>query len=173
MRVELTDYRELPKEGLTYDRLVSVGMLEHVGRDNYPLYMKTAASLLKEGGLFLLHFIDGQGEAENNPWMRKYIFPGGTLPSLREILSLAADCGFHVLDVESLRRHYEKTLLCWYRNFEAHREEILAMKGETFVRMWELYLCGCAAAFSVGHIDVHQVLMTKGINNSLPMTRWY
>lgn len=173
VRVELTDYRELPKEGLTYDRLVSVGMLEHVGRDNYPLYMKTAASLLKEGGLFLLHFIDGQGEAENNPWMRKYIFPGGTLPSLREILSLAADCGFHVLDVESLRRHYEKTLLCWYRNFEAHREEILAMKGETFVRMWELYLCGCAAAFSVGHIDVHQVLMTKGINNALPMTRWY
>lgn len=171
--IELTDYRDLPKEGRTYDRLVSVGMLEHVGRHNYPLYMETASSLLKEGGLFLLHFIDGMKETSSNPWMRKYIFPGGTLPSLREILSLAADCGFHVLDVESLRRHYEKTLLCWYRNFEAHREEILAMKGESFTRMWELYLCGCAAAFSVGNIDVHQVLMTKGINNALPMTRWY
>lgn len=148
-------------------------MLEHVGRGNYPLYMKTPASLLKQGGLFLLHFIDGQKERSHNPWMRKYILPGGALPSLREIVSLAADEDFHILDVESLRRHYEKTLLCWYRNFMARRDEVTAMKGEAFARMWELYLCGCAAAFHVGNIDIHQLLMTKGVNNTLPMTRWY
>ena len=171
--VELRDYRELPKEGIVYDRLVSVGMLEHVGRENYPLYLRAASRLLREGGLFLLHFIDGRGKDEANPWMRKYIFPGGTLPELGEIISLAAASGFHILDVENLRRHYEKTLLSWYHNFMVHRGTIAGMKGETFCRMWELYLTGCAAAFHVGHIDIHQVLMTKGVSNDLPLTRWY
>lgn len=105
--------------------------------------------------------------------MRKYIFSGGTLPSLREIVSPAAEEDFRLLDGESLRRHYEKTLLCWYGNFMKRRSEVVDMKGESFARMWELYLCGCAAAFHVGHIDIYQLLMTKGVNNTLPMTRWY
>lgn len=173
LSISLLDYRELTKEGRVYDRLVSVGMLEHVGRENYPLYMQTAASLLKQGGLFLLHFIDGKTAESSNPWMQKYIFPGGTLPTPGEIILLAVQCGFHVLDVESLRRHYEKTLLLWYKNFKARQKEIVLMKGLPFTRMWELYLAGCAAAFHVGRIDVHQILLSKGVNDDLPMIRWY
>lgn len=173
VQIELIDYRDLEQSGRTFDRIVSVGMLEHVGRSNYPLYMETAEHLLVEGGLFLLHYISGHDETVGNPWMRKYIFPGGTLPSLREIISLAYDNDFQVIDVESLRRHYYKTLMCWYRNFQGVRDRVIAAKGEEFARMWDLYLCGCAVSFFIGNIDVHQVLMTKGTNNELPMTRWY
>ncbi|MBS6105057.1 class I SAM-dependent methyltransferase, partial [Megasphaera sp.] len=108
-----------------------------------------------------------------NPWMRKYIFPGGTLPSLREIVSLAYDNDFQVIDVESLRRHYYKTLMCWFDNFQKVRDEVIAARGEEFARMWDLYLCGCAVSFYIGNIDLHQILMTKGSKNDLPMTRWY
>lgn len=80
--------------------------------------------------------------------MRKYIFPGGTLPTLAEIIKLGYDGDFHLLDVESLRRHYYKTLMCWYHNFQAVKDKVAAQRGETFVRMWDLYLCGCAAAFT-------------------------
>ena len=173
VQIDLIDYRDLIKEGRTYDRIVSVGMLEHVGRSNYSVYMETADHLLKDGGLFLLHYISGLDESVGNPWMRKYIFPGGTLPSLREIINVAYDCDFRVIDVESLRRHYYKTLMCWYDNFQKVHDQVAAERGEEFVRMWDLYLCGCAAAFYIGNIDLHQVLMTKGVNNELPMTRWY
>ena len=148
-------------------------MLEHVGRSNYPLYMETASHLLKDGGMFLLHYISGHDESIGNPWMRKYIFPGGTLPSLREIVSLAYDNDFQVIDVESLRRHYYKTLMCWFDNFQKVRDEVIAARGEEFARMWDLYLCGCAVSFYIGNIDLHQILMTKGSKNDLPMTRWY
>ena len=175
VHIELVDYRELTKQGRTFDRLVSVGMLEHVGRSNYPLYMQTCSRLLKDEGLFLLHYISGDNEVSSNPWIRKYIFPGGTIPSLREIISLSyePDAGFQTLDVESLRRHYYKTLMCWYRNFQKVRDKVMAERGERFCRMWDLYLCGCAAAFWIGNIDLHQVLFSKGTNNDLPMTRWF
>ncbi len=173
VHIDLIDYRDLLDKDIQFDRIVSVGMLEHVGRSNYPLYMEDASRLLKKGGMFLLHYISGHDEKVENPWMRKYIFPGGTLPSLREIISLAYDDDFQVIDVESLRRHYYKTLMCWYHNFEQVRDKVLAMKGEEFVRMWELYLVGCAVSFFIGNIDIHQVLMTKGTKNDLPMTRWY
>lgn len=173
VEIALMDYRDLEAQDRSFDRIVSVGMLEHVGRSNYSLYMETANHLLKPGGLFLLHYISGQDEAVGNPWMRKYIFPGGTLPSLREIIDVAYDFEFRVIDVESLRRHYYKTLLCWYHNFEKVRDRVAAERGQEFVRMWELYLCGCAVSFYIGNIDVHQLLMTKGNTNDLPMTRWY
>lgn len=173
VQIDLIDYRDLDSDERCYDRVVSVGMLEHVGRSNYSLYMETVSQLLKPGGMFLLHYISGLGEDVANPWMRKYIFPGGTLPSLREIVSLAYDHEFRVLDVESLRRHYYKTLMCWYDNFQKVRDQVIADKGEIFARMWDLYLCGCAVAFFIGNIDIHQILMTKGNNNDLPMTRWY
>ena len=173
VHLDLIDYRDLLDKDMQFDRIVSVGMLEHVGRSNYPLYMEDASRLLKDGGMFLLHYISGHDEKIDNPWMRKYIFPGGTLPSLREIISLAYDDDFQVIDVESLRRHYYKTLMCWYHNFEQVRDKVLEMKGEEFVRMWELYLLGCAVSFFIGNIDIHQVLMTKGTKNDLPMTRWY
>ena len=173
VQIDLIDYRDLVDEGRQYDRIVSVGMLEHVGRSNYTLYMETAEHLLKDGGMFLLHYISGHDESVGNPWMRKYIFPGGTLPSLREIVNLAYDNDFQIIDIESLRRHYYKTLMCWYHNFQGVRDQVAADKGEEFVRMWDLYLCGCAVSFYIGNIDLHQILMTKGTKNNLPMTRWY
>ena len=173
VHIELVDYRDLPDKGLTFDRIVSVGMMEHVGRQNYQTYFETANALLKDGGLFLLHSITGNDEQMSDSFMRKYIFPGGMLPSLRELVSIAYDHEFRVQDVESLRRHYYRTLMCWFKNFQAVHDQVTAKRGDEFVRMWDIYLAGCAAAFWIGYIDIHQVLMTKGINNELPMTRWY
>lgn len=171
--IELVDYRDLPDKEVTFDRIVSVGMMEHVGRSNYDTYMETANALLKDGGLFLLHSITGNDEGMRDSFMRKYIFPGGVIPSLRELIHIAYDHDFRVLDVESLRRHYYKTLMCWYHNFQAVHDQVRDARGDELVRMWDIYLCGCAAAFWVGYLDIHQTLMTKGINNELPMTRWY
>lgn len=173
LTVELMDYRDLPSLGMKFDRVVSVGMLEHVGRENYQLFMDSVSQIMNPGGLFLLHFISGLKEHEGDPWIKKYIFPGGMVPSLREMLSCAAEDDFHTMDVENLRLHYNKTLLCWEKNFAEHRDEILQMFDERFVRMWELYLCACAATFHNGIIDVHQILLTQGVQNGLPMVRWY
>lgn len=171
--VELMDYRDLAKSGRTFDRIVSVGMLEHVGRDNYELYIKNVDSVLKKGGLFLLHYISALQEHPGDPWIKKYIFPGGTVPSLREMIQILGNYNFYTLDVESLRRHYFRTLRCWSQNFNEHRDEINDMMGSEFTRMWDLYLNACAATFHNGIIDLDQILISKGINNDLPMTRWY
>ena len=127
--------------------------------------------MLKPQGLFLLHFISALKEHEGDAWIKKYIFPGGMVPSLREIINILPDFNFYTLDVESLRRHYNRTLLCWRSNSNAHREQIIEEKGIEFTRMWELYLASCAATFHNGIIDLHQLLLSKGVNNTLPMTR--
>lgn len=171
--VELLDYRDLPASGMKFDRIVSVGMIEHVGRENYPRFIDCMDKVLEPGGVFLLHFISSQKEHAGDPWIKKYIFPGGVIPSLREVIGLAGERDFHILDVENLRNHYNKTLLCWEKNFKEHEEEIRRMFDGEFVRMWNLYLCSCAASFHNGVIDLHQVLMSKGVNNDLPITRWY
>lgn len=173
LTVELMDYRDLPKSGYSFDRVVSVGMAEHVGRPNYQLFIDCVNAILKEGGVFLLHFISALKEHAGDPWIRKYIFPGGTVPSLREMLSCMAEDNFHTMDVENLRLHYNKTLLCWADNFHKHIEEERRMFDERFLRMWDLYLNSCAATFHNGIIDLHQILSTKGINNDFPMVRWY
>lgn len=173
LTVKRMDYRDLPKTGYKFDRIVSVGMVEHVGRDNYGNFLSCACSVLRPKGLFLLHFISALKEHPGDPWIKKYIFPGGVVPSLRELINAAADYQFYTLDIESLRRHYNKTLLCWNENFQKHRDEVQKMFDEKFVRMWELYLCACAATFYNGIIDLHQILFSKGVNNELPMTRWY
>lgn len=173
LSVELMDYRDLKKTKRTFDRVVSVGMLEHVGRDNYELFLSCIKHVMKPEGLFLLHYISAQKEHPGDAWIKKYIFPGGVIPSLREIVALCAEENFYILDIESLRRHYNRTLLQWDKNFNAHRREIEEKMGFEFARMWDLYLCACAATFNNGIIDLHQILMTKGVNNSLPMTRWY
>jgi cyclopropane-fatty-acyl-phospholipid synthase len=129
--------------------------------------------VLKPGGLFLLHFISSLKEHTGDPWIKKYIFPGGMIPSLREILSCASEDGFHTIDVENLRPHYNRTLLCWEKNYREHICEIREKFDEKFTRMWELYLSACAATFHNGIVDLHQVLFTKGINNELPLLRWY
>lgn len=173
LSVKILDYRDLPKEDWTFDRVVSIGMIEHVGRDNYNLFLSSVDAVLKPQGLFLLHYISALKEYPGDAWIKKYIFPGGMVPSLREIINLCTDYNFYTLDVESLRRHYNKTLLCWDENFNEHRTEIEKMMGLEFTRMWELYLCACAATFNNGVIDLHQILVSKRINNDLPMIRWY
>lgn len=173
LEVALMDYRDLPKMNRTFDRVVSVGMAEHVGRRNYQLFMDCAKKVLKPGGLFLLHFISALKEHAGDPWIKKYIFPGGVVPSLREMLSCAAEDDFHTLDAENLRLHYNRTLLCWDKNYREHMDQIREMFDERFVRMWDLYLAACAATFHNGIIDLHQVLFSNGINNDVPMVRWY
>ncbi|MBM6684973.1 class I SAM-dependent methyltransferase [Faecalicatena contorta] len=173
LKVELMDYRDLPKSGYTFDRVVSVGMVEHVGRANYQLFNDCVKAVLKDGGTFLLHFISALKEHAGDPWIKKYIFPGGTVPSLREMVSCMAEDDFHIMDIENLRLHYNKTLLCWADNFHRHMEEEKKMFDERFLRMWDLYLNACAATFHNGIIDIHQIVATKGINNDYPMVRWY
>ncbi len=146
VEIKLLDYRDLPDLKLSFDRVVSIGMIKHVGRDHYETFMKCVKSVLK---------------------------PGGVVPSLREILHIAGDQRFYTLDVESWRRHYNRTLLCWNENFQKHRGEAVKMFDERFARMWELYLCACAATFMNGIIDLHQILFTNDVNNELPMVRWY
>lgn len=173
LTVRQMDYRELEKSHLTFDRVVSVGMLEHVGRTNYECYVKNVNAVLKEKGLFLLHYISALKEYPGDPWIKKYIFPGGMVPSLREMIQLFGEYRFYTLDVESLRQHYYRTLRCWSHNFNQHLPEIEASMGAEFTRMWDLYLCSCAATFHNGIIDLHQILLSKGVNNTIPMTRWY
>lgn len=171
--VQLMDYRNLEKSNLEFDRIVSVGMAEHVGHANLPLFFKNVDSVLKESGLFLLHNITNLVETEGNKWITTYIFPGGYLPTLREELNIAADINFRTLDVESLRLHYMKTLEEWCKKFMNHLDEERDMFDDEFLRMWHLYLATCAAAFHYWDIDIHQILFSKGINNTLPMTRKY
>ena len=173
LTVELMDYMELEKSEWRFDRVVSVGMAEHVGRENYKLFTDCISHVLQPGGLLLLHFISELKEHPGDPWIKKYIFPGGVVPSLREMVSYLAEDGFHVMDVENLRNHYNRTLLCWEKNFKEHADEVREMFDEKFVRMWDLYLASCAATFHNGVIDIHQILASKGINNELPLVRWY
>ena len=173
LEVKLMDYRDLKNSDLKFDRVVSVGMLEHVGRDNYQLFIDCVNTVLKPHGLFLLHFISGLKEHPGDPWIKKYIFPGGVIPSLREIMNCLAEDNFHTLDVENLRNHYNRTLLCWEKNYKEHIDEVREMFDEEFVRMWDLYLSACAAIFHNGIIDIRQILVSKGVNNDLPIVRWY
>ena len=171
LEVKQMDYRDLKHSGMMFDRIVSVGMMEHVGRGSYETFMENVDAVLKPKGLCLLHFISALEEHEGDAWIKKYIFPGGVIPSLREIIQILPEFHFYTLDVESLRRHYNKTLLCWRENFNQCRDRVVAQKGEEFARMWELYLTSCAAAFQNGVVDIHQILVSKGVNNELPLNR--
>jgi len=173
LEVMLLDYHDLPKLKRKFDRVVSVGMLEHVGRENYSKFIKIVGKIMEPSGLFLLHYISGQVETQGDPWIKKYIFPGGLIPTLREIVDILPEEDFHVLDIENLRLHYYKTLMHWNDNFEKCKDQVREERGEEFARMWELYLCSCAAGFHNGVVSLHQILCSKGINNDLPMTRWY
>lgn len=171
--VKLMDYRELEKSKLKFDRIVSVGMLEHVGSANIPLYFKNVDKVLNPEGIFVLHFITGMMETEGNSWIKKYIFPGGYIPTIREVTNVFTDLDYHIVDLESLRLHYMKTLMCWEKNFEANLDKVREMFDERFIRMWRMYLCSCAASFHYGVVDIHQFILTKGLNNEIPMTRNY
>ena len=168
--VLLRDYLDLDESEFQFDKIVSVGMFEHVGKANLPQYMEKVDRLLAPGGLSLLHSIIAIKEGSVNSWSDRYIFPGGYIPSLREVIQLLPDFDFHLLHAESLRLHYARTLDHWYRNFENHLDEIEANFDRRFVRMWRLYLLTSGAQFRSTGLDIYQLLFSKGLNNQLPLT---
>ncbi len=126
---------------------------------------------LKKSDLSYDRVVSVGKESSGDLFIKKYIFPGGVIPSLREIVTLLPEYNYKTIDIESFRRHYNRTLLCWRDRFCTHKEEIEAMMDKEFTRMWELYLTSCAAAFNNGIVDLHQILMSKGVNNDIPMVR--
>ncbi len=162
-RVEfcLRDYRE---ERGHYDRIVSVGMFEHVGVNHYSVYLDQLKSLLAPDGVALLHSIgrmDGPGST--HPWIRKYIFPGGYIPALSEVLPAVERSKLWVTDVEILRLHYAETLRAWRRRFERNRERLRGLYDERFCRMWEMYLVGSEIAFRRSGCMVFQMQLAKAV----------
>jgi cyclopropane-fatty-acyl-phospholipid synthase len=169
-KFELTDYRAL--EG-TFDRIVSVGMFEHVGLPYYAAFFNKIRSLLADDGVALLHTIGrSDGPGATNPWIAKYIFPGGYTPALSEMLPAIERAGLIVTDVEVLRLHYAETLKEWRRRFKAHWDEVARLYDERFCRMWEFYLAGAEMGFRRDCLVVFQVQLA-GRNDALPMTRDY
>jgi len=166
----LQDYRDLNQ---TFDRIISVGMFEHVGVPNYQEYFDTIARLLDEDGVAVIHSI-GRNSPPNRtqPWVRKYIFPGGYIPALSEVLPAIERAGLWVTDMEVLRLHYAETLRHWRERFLARRGEALAMYDERFCRMWEFYLACSEVAFrELGHM-VFQLQLTKK-QTAAPLSRDY
>lgn len=155
----LKDYRELPPEIGLFDRIVSIGMFEHVGPKNYRTYMEIAEKHLKERGLFLLHTI-GTEFGTFNPWTDKYIFPGGVLPIQKQI-ETSIEGLFHVWDWHDFGRDYDRTLLAWYANFEQAWPGLKEKYGERFFRMWRYYLLSFAGVFRAEYTYLWQILLAK------------
>ena len=168
IEVVLKDYREITG---TFDKFVSIGMFEHVGKAFIPVFMRKMSNLLKEGGTGLLHTIGKDAESPRDPWIMKYIFPGYYVPNLAEIVAQMGLRGLSILDVENLRFHYGHTLDCWADNYENNVEKVRCMFDESFVRMWRLYLQTCSAGFKYGNSRLYQILFTNGLTNGLPLTR--
>jgi cyclopropane-fatty-acyl-phospholipid synthase len=155
------DYRDVRGE---FDKVVSVGMFEHVGRKNYGKFMHTVNDCLKENGVFLLHTIgSNESQIKSDPWISKYIFPNGELPSIAQI-SKAAEGLFVVEDLHNLGPHYDKTLMAWNNRFQAAWPQLESKYDQRFKRMWEYYLLSCAGAFRARDIQLWQIVMTKGCN---------
>lgn len=171
VEVRLLNYLDLA-EDQSFDAVVSIGMFEHVGQAHYQDYLGKVRDFLKPGGLSMLHTLTSLTETETNSWIKKYIFPGGYIPSLREVVSLLPEYEFQVQQIESLRRHYARTLEIWHGNFSTDevREKVGRMFDDKFIRMWSLYLQGAASSLRQGWLDVHQIVFTKGVNNTLPLT---
>jgi len=166
----LRDYRAVNE---TFDRIVSVGMFEHVGVPNYGIFFRKMNDCLKDNGVALLHTIGRlSGPGSTNPFIAKYIFPGGYTPALSEILPQIERSGLIVTDIEVLRLHYAETLAAWRRNFEAAWENAAGQLSERFCRMWQFYLAGCEVGFRYHNIAVFQIQLAKRID-AVPLTRDY
>jgi len=168
--VVFEDYRKLEGQ---FDKFVSIGMFEHVGKQFIPTFMEKAKSLLKRNGIGLLHTIGEERSMPGDPWTLKYIFPGGYIPSLDEIVRTMGETGLVPTDIENLRLHYAKTVEEWCTRFEAQTKKIETMFDASFVRMWRMFLNGCVVNFRYGNPRLYQVLFTNGLNNTLPLTREY
>ena len=163
------DYRNISG---SYDAVVSVGMLEHVGRENYPELGRVAKRALSAEGRGLIHSIGRNRPEPFHAWIEQRIFPGAYAPSLGEMMQIFEPSSLSVLDVENIRLHYALTLRDWLARYEAALESVRALRyDEPFVRMWRLYLAGSIAAFETGALQLFQVLFTKQENNSIPLTR--
>jgi cyclopropane-fatty-acyl-phospholipid synthase len=170
VRFHLRDYRE---EKGTYDRIVSVGMFEHVGIVQFQTFFNTVRGLLEEDGVALVHAIGrGDGPGVTNPWIRKYIFPGGYAPALSEVLPAVEKSRLWVTDVEILRLHYAETLRAWRRRFAANRDEIRKLYDERFCRMWEFYLAGSEVTFRRHEYMVWQMQLSRDVD-AVPLQRDY
>ncbi|MDE5441797.1 methyltransferase domain-containing protein [Bradyrhizobium sp. CSA207] len=166
----LQDYRDVDGR---FDRIVSVGMLEHVGASFYDAYFKRCAELLAEDGVMLLHSIGrSQGPDSTNPWIAKYIFPGGYIPALSEVLPAIERAGLLICDIEILRLHYAETLKAWRDRFMARREEAVQLYDERFALMWEFYLAASEMTFRKQGMMNFQIQLTRR-QGVIPMTRDY
>jgi cyclopropane-fatty-acyl-phospholipid synthase len=170
LEFRLQDYRDVPE---TFDRIVSVGMFEHVGVGYYDAFFRKCRNLLDDNGVMLLHSI-GRSEGPNvtNPWIAKYIFPGGYIPALSEVLPAVERAGLLVTDIEILRLHYAETLKAWRERFLAQREQVERLYDGRFVRMWEFYLAAAEMAFREQAMMVFQMQLTRR-QGVVPMTRDY
>ena len=170
VQFRLMDYRELNEK---FDRIVSVGMLEHVGRKFYKTYFNTVSKLLNEDGVALIHTIGSVHPPRNpHPWVTKYIFPGGYTPSLSEVANPIEKSGLIISDMEVLRMHYAHTLRNWKERCIKNKSKIIEMFDEKFFRMWEFYLTSCEMAFKWGDQVVFQFQLTKD-QTTAPITRDY
>ena len=170
VRFELKDYRELNEK---FDRVVSVGMFEHVGRKFYKRYFNKVSELLNNDGIALIHTIGSVSPPRDpHPWITKYIFPGGYTPSLSEVSLPIEKSGLVISDMEVLRMHYSHTLRHWKNRFLGKKEQVLEKFDEKFLRMWEFYLAGCEMAFKWGDQVVFQFQLSKKLT-SVPNTRDY
>lgn len=173
VRFELVDYRDLAARGEKFDRIVSVGMFEHVGQAQFNRFFRDAARMLAHEGVMLLHTIGRMGSpGATDAFTRKYIFPGGYIPALSETVAASERSRLIAADVENLRLHYAKTLREWYKRCVAQRDEIIALYGERFYRMWTFYLAGATAAFESGGMCNYQIQYIRN-RRALPLTRGY
>ncbi|WP_166263391.1 SAM-dependent methyltransferase [Marinobacter caseinilyticus] len=164
------DYRNIDGQ---YDAFVSIGMLEHVGKDHYAEMAQVIRRSLKPEGMALLHSIGRNRPMLMNAWIEKRIFPGAYPPSIGEFMGLCESGDFSVLDVENLRLHYAQTLEHWMTRFEQARDQVTELYDEHFTRAWRMYLAGSIAAFRAGSLQLFQVVFTHGENNALPQNRRY
>ncbi|MBL0371210.1 class I SAM-dependent methyltransferase [Rhizobium sp. KVB221] len=170
IRFELQDYRHVEEQ---FDRIVSVGMFEHVGRPFYDQYFQQSAKLLKKDGVMLMHTI-GRTDTPTatNPFIEKYIFPGGYIPALSEVMPAIERAGLRVTDIEILRLHYAETLKAWRARFMARREEAKALYDEKFCRIWEFYLASSESAFRWQNLVIFQFQLAHDLH-AVPLTRDY
>ncbi|KEO91758.1 cyclopropane-fatty-acyl-phospholipid synthase [Erythrobacter longus] len=171
--IELVDYRDFAKAGRKFDRIVSVGMFEHVGKAQFETFFQACANLLTDQGVMLLHTIGRMGTpGMTDAFTRKYIFPGGYIPSLSETMMASEKYRLMATDIEILRIHYAKTIRQWYANCMAHRDAIIDMYDERFFKMWTFYLAGAATVFEYGGMCNFQIQYTRD-RHALPLTRDY
>jgi cyclopropane-fatty-acyl-phospholipid synthase len=170
VQFRMQDYRET--EG-SFDRIVSVGMFEHVGRPHYGAFFRKVHDLLSDDGVALLHSIGSMRPPRpQNAWIKRYIFPGGYVPSLSEVIPAVERAGLWITDIEILRLHYAETLAEWRHRFEANRAEVRDLYDERFCRMWDFYLTCCEMGFRYSDLMVFQMQLTKRVD-AVPITRDY